>query len=537
MSDLLLPRLAMKRRSLLRLFGGGAIAALALPAEIRSALAQPIFSDYPFQLGVASGDPMPDGFVLWTRLAPQPLEQGHGMPMQPVEVAWEVAADAGFKTRVQTGTAIAHPELGHSVHVEVAGLKPGRPYWYRFVAGRERSPSGRAMTLPAPGAPTAQVRFAVAGCQNYEQGYYTAYRHLSREEPDFIFHYGDYIYEYRGRTAGFDRHKGETIANPRLHAGDEIYSLTDYRRRYAQYKLDLDLQAAHAAAPWFATWDDHEVENNWAAEQDENGTAPELFRLRRIAAAQAYFEHMPLRAASFPRAEAIQIYRRAQVGDLLSLNLLDTRQYRSDQVCNGWGGPSCEGLNDSRRTLLGADQNRWLLEGLTRSEARWNALGQQVMFMDLNWDGGDPASLNLDSWTGYRAARRQILETVHEHRIQNLVVLTGDVHQNYAGNVHLNDMDGSRPGDGPVVATEFIATSISSGGDGGDIRPETDKVLAANPHCKFMNDQRGYLLCTVSPDAWQTAYRVVDRVTTPGGTISTRTTLAVEPGRPGIQAA
>ncbi|MDP3370306.1 MAG: alkaline phosphatase D family protein, partial [Brevundimonas sp.] len=258
---------SVSRRGLVLALGAGGVAL----GSGRQALADPVFAEYPFQLGIAAGDPTPDGFVIWTRLAPRPLEIGHGMPSAPVPVKWEVATSRGFGAAVvRSGEAVARPELAHAVHVEVEGLEPNREYFYRFSAGTERTPSGRAKTAPTAGAATARARFGVLGCQAYEQGFYTAHRKAAAEDLDFIYCYGDYIYE--GRSARVWNSSAGPQANQRQHVGQETYSLDDYRRRYAQYKMDADLQASHAAAAWFVTWDDHEIDNNWAADLDQDGT-------------------------------------------------------------------------------------------------------------------------------------------------------------------------------------------------------------------------------------------------------------------------
>lgn len=313
-------------------------ASLAAPAVVRGQALAP--ADL-FKLGVASGDPAPDGFVLWTRLAPAPLEPHGGMPMRRIPVTWEVAADERFVQVVARGEAVARPELAHAVHVETTGLNPGRPYWYRFIVGREASPVGRARTAPAPGAALRRARFAAAGCQHYEHGLYTTWRAIAGEDLDFVWHYGDYIYEGAAGDAPTDA-AGKPIPLVRAHVGEEPYSLDDYRRRYALYRTDPDLQAAHAAHSWWATWDDHEVDNNWAADRDRDDTPPGVFDLRRQAAAQAYYEHMPLRAAAMPRGPAIRIWRRARYGDLLEANFLDTRQFRMDQPCGDGFRPVCD---------------------------------------------------------------------------------------------------------------------------------------------------------------------------------------------------
>lgn len=523
-------RLALSRRMMLRGFGAAAVATMAYRPWAQ-AWADPIFLQYPFQLGIASGDPAPDGFVIWTRLAPEPLAPDHGMPALAVPVAWEVAEDDGFRTIAQKGTALARPELGHAVHVEVAGLKPGRPYWYRFVAGRERSAVGRAVTTPAIGAATGHVRFAVAGCQHYEQGLFTAHRHLSREQIDFVFCYGDYIYEGRGDRL---RQTREGPVEPvRRHEGSEIYSIIDYRRRYAQYKMDTDLQAAHAAAPWLVVYDDHEIDNNWADSLDQDDTPPAIFALRRQMALQAYYEHMPLRASSLPIGPAMQLYRQIRIGDLLDVNMLDTRQYRSDQPCGDRWAPDCPGASRADAQMLGTRQEAWLIDRLGTSKAQWKTLAQQVMVMDLDRNPAPGATYNLDSWGGYRAPRARLLNAIQDRRIGNVVVLTGDEHQNYAGELHL---DGRQPGPRPI-ATEFVSTSITSGGDGIDQRPEMAWIIGNNPQLKFNNAQRGYVVCDVTRERWQTEFRVLDKISTPGGVLSTRMKLAVAAGEPKVVAA
>ena len=501
----------LTRRTLL---SASAVGLLTAPAILR---AQMLFRAFPFTLGVASGDPAPDGFVIWTRLAPEPTDPHGGMPMQPVPLQWEVASDDRFKTIVRSGDAVARPELGHSVHVEIDGLMPGRQYWYRFHIGRETSITGRARTTPALSAQPTQLRIGVAGCQNYEQGLFTAYRHLSGEDVDFVYHYGDYIYEGRSRPQATDR-TGLPIAIVRKHDAQEPFSLDDYRRRYAQYKLDPDLQAAHASAPFVAVFDDHEVDNNWAGDHDEEGAPPEAFRLRRAAAFQAWYEHLPVRRGALPAGDAITINRILRWGDLLQGHFLDTRQFRTPQPCGDGFRTTCPEVNSPDASFIGTAQERWLAAALAKRDRRWNLLAQQVMMMDLDRRTGDePAPIyNLDSWAGYAQPRRRVLETTRG--LGNVVVLTGDEHQNYAGLLSVDD----KP-----VAVEFVGTSVSSGGDGQDVRPGIDRMLARNPNLRFNNDQRGYLVCTVGRDTWQTDFMVVDQVSAPGGKRSKRASFTV----------
>ena len=519
-------RLDLSRRSLLTAFGGG----LALSASGPS-LAQPAFDVNPFRLGVAAGDPLPNGFVIWTRLAPDPLAYGSGMPRAPMAVAWEVASDRGFNSVVRSGEVVARPELGHSVHVEVSGLEPGRPYFYRFRAGDERSGVGTAKTAPVVGSSLARVRFGVAGCQAYESGFYTAHRKLAAEDLDFVFLYGDYIYEGRGNPL-YQSGSGPQD-NTRVHLGGEVYSLDDYRRRYAQYKLDTDLQASHASTAWFCTWDDHEIDNNWVSAYDQDGVPPEIFMLRQQAAMQAWYENMPVRKSAFPRGASLQLYRHATWGDLLDLNFLDTRQYRSDQPCDDRWATTCEGVDAREAQVLGEAQEQWLYRNLDAATSRWKVLAQQIMVMDLDRRAGPELGFNLDTWAGYQIPRRRLLQRLRDRRIQNTVVLTGDEHQNYAGELHLD----SRNPEGAPVASEFVATSISSSGNGQDQRADGRRYLEDNPFLKFNNAQRGYVVCDVTPEAWRTEFKVLDKVSDKDGTLTTRATYAVQSGDPRVMAA
>lgn len=517
----------VNRRQLLRGLAGCTALILGAgpwPGRIR---ARPVFRHYPFSLGVASGEPAADGVVLWTRIAPEPFHGG-GMPNEAVAVAWEIATDEKMTHVVQKGEAIAAPELGHSVHVEVAGLEPARPYWYRFIVGDEASPVGRTKTLPAPGAPVDRLRFGVCGCQRYEDGLYTAFGHMADEELDFVFHYGDYIYEYR-RISPAQRPVVRDMPEPY----DEIYTLVDYRNRYAVYKADPLLQAAHQSAPFMVSWDDHEIDNNWVADIDQDGTPPELFLLRRAAAYQAYYENMPLRRRSWPHPDDMRLYRRFAYGDLAEVNVLDTRQYRSDQPCGDGreSRASCPESLEAGRTMLGDAQESWLMDALANSGAAWNVMAQQVMMMrhDRN---GDPevTAYDMDKWDGAVAARDRLLGFIRENGIANPIVLTGDIHSNWAGDLKADFDDPNSA----TLGCEFVSTSASSGGDGEDQRADTPAVLADNPHMRFFNGQRGYLSLDVTPETWTTHFRVVDYVSRPGAPIRTRKSFAVQAGDPGM---
>lgn len=475
-----------------------------------------MFSD-PFALGVASGDPTPDGVVLWARLARTALE-GAGALADEVDVDWEVAEDDSFTTIAQSGTATARPELGHSVHVEVGGLRPGRDYFYRLIVGGESSPRGRTKTAPQAGAPLDRLRFAFTSCQHYETGWYTALSHMSNEDLDLIVHLGDYIYE------------GPPNRRVRAHEGPEIVTLEAYRARYTTYRSDADLQAAHAAAPWIVTSDDHEVDNDYAGDAAEDDQSPEELLLRRAAAYQAYYEFMPLRRSSMPRGPDMQLFRRLAFGDLIEMSVLDTRQYRSDQPCEA--RTTCAQHIAPEQSILGRAQRTWLFDGLATSQARWNVLAQQVMFARFRGVRDDGTETwSMDKWDGYPLERQATLDVLAEAGTPNPVVLTGDIHSNWVADL-LRDFDDERS---QIVATEFVGTSISSGGDGQAMSRGGRRALSNNPHLRFYNGQRGYIVATVTPERWTSEYKIVPIVTEPGGALETIATFVVEDGRPGAQ--
>ena len=472
----------------------------------------------PFTLGVASGDPTHDGVVLWTRLAPEPLK-GDAIA-DPVDVTWELADDPAMRRIVKQGRATAAPAAAHSVHVEVDGLDANRWYWYRFHAGAATSPIGRTKTLPRSNDDVNRLRFAFASCQHYETGFFTAYRHMCTEDLDVVFHLGDYIYEGPGRE--------NTI---RRHHGPELTTLQHYRDRYAQYRLDPDLQAAHASFPWIVTTDDHEVDNNYAGEISENNDPRDVFLARRAAAYQAYYEHMPLRRRAIPSGPNIQLYRQFSYGQLASFFVLDTRQYRSDQPCGDLTRVPCPGTADPAATLLGAAQERWLFEGLDRSRRRWNVMPQQVMVARVDQFPGAEERVSMDQWSGYDAGRTRLLEQFARRRAPNPIVLTGDIHSNWVNDLKVDFRDAKAP----AVGTEFVGTSITSGGDGVDLPERLVGVMSENPFVRFYNGQRGYVSCSVTPQRWQTDFQVVDFVTKKESPRRTRASFVVEDGRPGAQ--
>lgn len=507
--------------------------AAALAAELdakalnpRNLLATPRFAGTPFTLGVASGDPAPDGMVLWTRLATEPLQYGGGMPARPLIVDWQLADDAGMRRVLRSGSALAHPELGHSVHVELEGLAPGRPYWYRFSIAGHASATGCTRTLPSPTAEVDRVRFAVAGCQHYEEGHYTAWRCIAEEPLDFVFHYGDYIYEGESQP-GVRRMNGQPFTNLRNHVGPQTYTLDDYRRRYAQYHSDADLQAAHAAAPWFVTFDDHEVDNNWAGAEDQDGTPSELFLLRRAQAFQAYYENMPLRRSAFPRDGHMQMYRRARYGTLMDLHLLDTRQYRSRQV-----DMTQRALVESpERSIVGAAQERWLFDGLSDATPRWHTIAHQVSLGNYLREKDGVLVSSDDQWSGYLDSRRRLLDHIQRVGFGNVVTACGDAHRHYASDLVQDNADSG------VISSEFLATSITSGADGQGEDALARNLLQHSPHLKATTDKRGYVLCDVTRDHWIGDMKTLDQVMQPGGKLESWRRYAIAHGRPGLQPA
>jgi len=470
----------------------------------------------PFTLGVASGDPWPTSVVLWTRLARDPLAPDGlgGMPRRQVVVQWQVAEDRTFRTGVRGGYAVADPAWAHSVHVEVHGLRPGRAYFYRFRADGHLSPVGRTRTAPGAGS-TDAARFAVASCANLEEGWFTAYGRLAEEEPDLVLNLGDYLYESSEVTPGEHHVRG--------HLGGETMTLADYRQRHAQYKTDPDLQRAHAVAPWAVVFDDHEVDANWAGFHPQ--TPQPHFARRRAAAFRAYYEHLPLRRSSLPRGPYLPIHRRLGWGDLATVHLLDTRQYRYDQVCGDTRVVGCTARQAPDRTILGAGQERWLDRGLAASASRWDLLAQQVFVAPKDSRLGPLEEFAMDAWDGYPAARRRLLRSFVDGAVRNPVVLTGDVHRHYANDLLLDEL---------TVASELVTTSVSSGGDGSARTALTDVQLAENPHLLWADSRRGYLVLELGPDSLRARFRTLPYVRRPGAPVSTAATFELADGERGL---
>ncbi|MCX7166394.1 MAG: alkaline phosphatase D family protein [Rhodocyclales bacterium] len=523
-----------ERRRLLQLAVASA-ASLWLP---RGAWSQARFSSNPFALGVASGSPTHDSVVLWTRLlAEDRVDSGIGR--EAITVRWEVAHDDGFIRIVRSGQTQALAELAHSVHVEVSGLESDRWYFFRFMVGDAVSTVGRTRTFPAADASVDRLRLGYASCQRWEHGYFSAYRHMREENLDAVMFLGDYIYEYSGSRNAV-----------RVPSGGWVLTLDDYRQRYALHKGEADLQAMHAACPWLMTWDDHEVQNDYAGQREgENGPPVANFIARRAAAYQAYYEHMPLRSSVLTQATAglvnaasgaeMRIYNRVEFGRLASLYLLDARQYKDPQVCNSGGkaGSSsvnpaaCPEWNDPRRTMLGVEQERWLHAEFSRAGKSWNVVGQQTLFGQRDLRPGPGQSFWNDGWDGYPAARKRLTDSLVGNSVANPVLLGGDVHENWVGHVKADYADAASK----AVGVEFCGTSITSRSGG---NAKTAERLAENPHFVFAEAERkGYGIAEFTPKQLTVALRVVDDVTRKDTSIETLARFTVAAGQSVIEKA
>jgi alkaline phosphatase D len=495
-----------------------------------------------FELGVASGQPQPQAVVLWTRLT------GPALPPQ-VSVVWELAADPGFTRIVARGVEVALAADAHCVHAEPQGLRPARPYWYRFQALGQRSAVGRTRTAPAPEDAVSRFQYAIASCQRWDTGRYAAWRDVAAQAQaeglDAVLFLGDYIYEYPSAPSAV-----------RPVQGGLVRTLDDYRRRYAQYKTDPALQAAHAACPWLVVWDDHEVDNDYAKLQGQ--TLQPDFAQQRAAAYRAWWEHMPVAKSMRPVGPDLRIYTRLDWGRLARLHLLDDRQYRDPQACPrpGRAGSNtvrladCAALAQPQRTLLGAAQEHWLAEGWALDRP-WNLLAQQTLLSRLNWESPTAVGASMepgresgrqsgrdgdrdsgrywtDGWDGYPAARQRLLNVVQQRQVPGVVILGGDVHANCVANV-LADFNDPKS---TVLASEFCGTSISSPG-----RPQDrlDAALPHNPHIRWGRaDQRGYVLFDLRPGELRAELRVVADIDRADSTVTTAARFAVAADQPGV---
>jgi alkaline phosphatase D len=525
--------LRLDRRSFL----AGVVAAVALAgcsddntsdagAEDPTTSLLPIPEDLPrglFSLGVASGDPMPRSIILWTRLVADPAAADGGVGADPLPVKWEVASDEDFVDRVIDGTVIASADLAHSVHVEADHLQPDNWYWYRFSVGNVVSPVGRTRTAPADDKTPNRLRFAFASCQNRQDGFWTAYEHMADEDLDLVVFLGDYIYE--------DAPDPNSV---RPYVSAAPVDLATYRQRWAEYKTDRALQDVHHRFPWVVTWDDHEVANDYAADLP-SGLAPgdeagrEQFLQRRAFAYQAFYEHQPVRLDP-PEGAGYRTHREQLWGKLVRFFVLDGRQYRSDQACTdqavlGGVGAICADAEGDDRTMLGPQQEDWLGEGLSTSEARWNVVANQTVVAHVPVAGqGADALVNLDQWDGYPAARRRLVAQLREAR--NPVVITGDIHLGGAGVITADPDDLTTA----PVATELVGTSISSAFPYAEL---VEQATASLPNIRYLNArQRGYVVCTVKADELQAEFKVVSTVDRPESRLETDATFVIDDGDP-----
>lgn len=521
------------RRQLMR--AAGAVAGLAAaPGIVHASDTRPKWQRFPFTLGVASGSPTSDGFVIWTRLAPDPLSMDPalvgGLSGGDIPIRFEIAEDEAMRRVVQSGPALAEARHAYSVHHLVRGLKSGRPYWYRFVSADATSRIGRAMTLPVAGAPMEKLRIGYVSCSNYEAGYFAAYRHLAAELPDVVLCLGDYIYEYVDKVATnlVRRHSG----------GVEPVDLHSYRNRYAQYRLDEDLQRLHATAPALVTWDDHEVHNDYGDLLSQTFTDPAEFAKRRAAAYSAFYEHMPVTPARPPDGPFLRIYDRFTFGNLAEISMADARQYRSRPAC--YGPPDrrpgrmitmheCPELFSQQRSILGTAQEAWLQDGLARSQARWNIIAQSLLMAQMRRrNPAGEAIVWSDDWNGYPASRVRLLRHLHEARVANPLVVGGDIHSFWANDLKLDFDDPTSP----TVATEFVGSSISANAPTFDFAA----ALPENPHVRFFDKSvRGYVCADITSTQTIVRFQAISDRRDPQATLRTLRAFAVESGRAGVQ--
>ncbi|KQU36474.1 MULTISPECIES: alkaline phosphatase D family protein [unclassified Rhodococcus (in: high G+C Gram-positive bacteria)] len=505
---------SLNRRGFLRTttLAAGVGAAATLTARTASAQSSSVFRH-----GVASGDPLEDAILLWTRVTPTPDATPGSGRGPATTVTWELARDAALTDVVRSGSVVTSADTDHTVKVDVTGLSPATTYHYRFTAAGESSTVATTRTAPAAEADVARLRFGVVSCANWESGYFSAYRHLAaRQDLDAIIHLGDYIYEYE--TGGFEGKNGVVRVHDPVH---EIVSLADYRIRHGQYKSDPDLQAAHRGVPWICTWDDHESANDAYATGAENHQ-PDTegdWASRKANSVQAYYEWMPVRAAG--TANNRHLYRRLRFGTLMELSMLDLRTYRTKQVLP-FQGPA---VDSPDRTITGADQMAWLTAGLTSSPTQWRIIGNPVMITPTLIPPLDPeaargvtqllglpaagVSYNADPWDGYTADRRRLLDAIRTAGVDNTVFITGDIHSSWACDIPVDAA--AYPAAG-TVATELVVTSVTSANIEDFLKvPEhtvgrvaEEAFKAFNHHVKYVDlDTHGFGVFEVTPSGAQ----------------------------------
>ena len=510
------------RRDLLRAMS---LATMILPLS-NHAWAQHRFDKNPFLLGVASGSPTDRSIVLWTRLIDDNLFSS-GLSNSPIEVKWEIAKDRQFTQIIQSGLSLAVPALAYSVHAEVNQLPANQWFFYRFQVGGQMSAVGRTRTLPAPSQVVEQLKLAYASCQHYEHGYFTAYQFMRTEDVDLLMFLGDYIYEYGPGRKGV-----------RTHDSGPLISLDDYRKRYVLYKKDQNLQAMHATCPWLMTWDDHEVQNDYAGlNPGKSGPYVSDFPARRAAAYQAYYEHMPLKSSvliegieGLMRGAEMRIYGDFQFGKLANITMLDDRQYRDPNICspNAQGSAiidpkSCPELKAPERSILGGEQEKWLINKLKNSnQSIWNVIGQPTLYAQRYFPSNDQLLIWNDGWDGFPAARQRLNQALIQNQVKNVVLFGGDVHENWVSYIKA-DYDKQ---DSAILGVEFCGTSLTSIGEGAKY---IDARLSKNPHFIFAEaTKKGYGIAEFTPKALTVSLRVLTNAQNEDASIETLAKFVVQ---------
>ena len=504
----------MKRRN----FIIGTAAGLAASRVSTPVVAGPGFSTNPFTLGVASGDVTQDSAVLWTRLAPEPLAADGGLGRDAIPVRWELFRDEEMQQLIRQGEELAVPQLVHSIHADVRGLEPGRDYWYRFSVGAHTSEAGRTKTLPARNSQTEAIRFVTVSCQNYAHGYFVAYDHIVADNPDFVIHLGDYIYE-TSYGVNFRRHETEVMP----------LTLDGFRRRHALYKTDENLKRAHARLPFFTTLDNHDAVID---------TDPATMAIR-AAAYQAWYEHMPVRGYGNPGDDRFELQRTVHAGDLMQVSLLDTRQFRARQLpCSGDRSPHgfgnyvvrCPEMFAEERTMLGEEQENWLADNIQAGSTPWNVIASSSVFSPFHLDIDGKSYNFAGSWDGYPANRSRVVDAINRAETGQVVVLSGDMHSFWA----IDGMQSIASAD-RFPGVEFVASSISANWPDQMDKPIADN-LVRNPQIKFYEpDRRGYLLHEVTAKEWQTTARAVQDVRDAQSGVFDLARFIVESGKPGLR--
>jgi len=506
----------ISRRALLRSALTIAAAQFAAGYKLQTALADTpkvrVDKD-PFALGVASGDPSTDGFVIWTRLL--------NVDAAAAPVSFEIAADENFRRVAQHGTIATLASGGHSAHVEVRGLRPGADYWYRFRCADAQSPVGHARTIALR---PQRLKAALTSCQHWEQGFFSAYADAIEQGVEVFLQVGDYIYE-ESFGAGPDVRKFGSLAPT---------TLEEFRERHALYRSDPHLRRAHAFAPFIVTWDDHEVRNDYAGAHGAFGVDPAMFRSIRAAAYQAYFEHMPLRPSSVQPGGEVRLFRRITYPSLATFHVLDTRQYRDPQPCSnpdqlkGRKIIDCAEADAEPRTLLGSAQEQWLARSLADESSIWTLLTQQTLFTPMRLPD---AAIWSDFWDAYGGSRRRVTHALQQLAVRNPVLLGGDLHSFWVTDVHA---EANNPAS-PLIATEVLTSCLAARNGPAELFA---RVPEMNAHVRYLDNRHsGYAMLDIDANALEIDLRAVDDLTKPDSRAATLRRFRVEAGRRGVQPA